>query len=454
MTSASAPQTRLGTATRRRLEGGAGALTAAALRRMEADHGWYRALGAEDRSWLTLVVQAAVSSFLTWLQDDAVGDASPRDPVMREVFAEAPRELTRAINLAQTLELVRTVVDVVEHEVASYAGRTDERTLREAVLRYSREVAFGAAEVYAAAAESRGAWDARLEALVVDAVVRGEADDSMQSRATALGWGSVQGVAVVAGSPARDVGAAAAVDAVRRAAAREGVEALAALQRRRLVVILGGLRPPATAGPEGTAARPATVVAALAEHFGEGPVVLGPTVPHLFAAGRSARAALSGLAAVAAWPAAPRPVLADDLLPERVLGGDGPARRTLVNRVHHPLAQHPALLATATEFLEQGRSLEATARALYVHPNTVRYRLGRVAALVGYDLTTPREALAVQVALAVGRLAEPEPRPWRSGVTPRGAAGPPTTRLEDSSNGHPEDSWASVPPDEGPTGEA
>ncbi len=48
-----------------------------------------------------------------------------------------------------------------------------ERDLREAVLRYSREVAFSAAEVYARAAEVRGAWDARLEALVVDALVRG-----------------------------------------------------------------------------------------------------------------------------------------------------------------------------------------------------------------------------------------------------------------------------------------
>ena len=46
------------------------------------------------------------------------------------------------------------------------------------MLRYSREIAFAAAEVYARAAEARGAWDARLEALVVDALLRGEADDA------------------------------------------------------------------------------------------------------------------------------------------------------------------------------------------------------------------------------------------------------------------------------------
>ncbi len=54
--------------------------------------------------------------------------------------------------------------------------------------RYAREVAFAAATVYAQAAEMRGAWDARLEALVVDSVIRGEADESVRSRASALGW--------------------------------------------------------------------------------------------------------------------------------------------------------------------------------------------------------------------------------------------------------------------------
>ena len=36
-----------------------------------------------------------------------------------------------------------------------------------------------------------------------------------------------------------------------------------------------------------------------------------------------------------------------------------------------------------TTYLEQGYSLEATARLLFVHPNTVRYRLRRVSELTG-----------------------------------------------------------------------
>jgi hypothetical protein len=96
----------------------------------------------------------------------------------------------------------------------------------------------------------------------------------------------------------------------------------------------------------------------------------------------------------------------DAVLPERALAGDAPARRILVDRIHRPLAAsgHAPLLDTATAYLENGGSLEASARALFVHPNTVRYRLGRISDVTGYDLSTPREAWAVRIALALGRL--------------------------------------------------
>ena len=51
-------------------------------------------------------------------------------------------------------------------------------------------------------------------------------------------------------------------------------------------------------------------------------------------------------------------------------------------------------------FLEVG-GLEATARVLFVHPNTVRYRIGRIAELTGYDLAHPRDGYAVRLALAL-----------------------------------------------------
>jgi hypothetical protein len=383
-------------ATQRRIEQSSGALSQAANKHMDTHYDWYRDLSAEDRSWVGLVAQAGIAAFIAWYRDP-----SDTPQVSVDVFGTAPRELTRSISLVQTLDLVRSVVDVVEDDVAQLAAPGEEQHLREAVLRYSREIAFGAAQVYAGAAEERGAWDARLESLVVDAVLRGEADDSMQSRASALGWESVNHVAVTAGVTPEGR-AAEVVDDIRQAASRLKIQCLGAVQGRNLVAILGGLDDPTV------------TVRALAECFGDGPIVIGPTVPHLFAAGRSARAALSGLDAARAWPDAPRPVLADELLPERVLAGDVPARRALIDRVYRPLSSAGgALFETATTYLDGGGGLESTARVLFVHPNTVRYRLGRIATVTGYDLSHPREAHTVRMALAVGRLAESTQREWQ-----------------------------------------
>ena len=367
---------------------------------MEESLAWYRDLPAEERSWVGMVAQAGISEFISWFRS-----GEEFAPSAISIFANAPQELTRSVSLRQTLDLVRTVVAVVESRVEELAAPGDEQSLRLSVLRFSREIAFAAAEVYAGAAEARGAWDARLEALVVDAVLRGEADDSMQSRATALGWGHVAHVTFVVGTtPPTEASPAAAVDTLRRAVGRLGVEALAIVQRSRLIAILGGTE------------EALEVVGKVADCFGPGPVVVGPTVPHLFAAGRSARAALSGLTAAPAWPDAPRVVEADALLPERALAGDPPARHVLVDRIHRPLsrANHAPLLETAHRYLEGGGSLEAAARTLFVHPNTVRYRLGRISDVTGYDLTDPREAWVVRIALALGRLAEAERSPLRN----------------------------------------
>ncbi len=402
-----AHQPRSSAATQRIMERNSAALSTAANKHMETHYDWYRDLSAEDRSWVGLVAQAGIAAFIAWVQDP-----SDTPQLSVDVFGTAPRELTRSISLVQTLDLVRSVVDVVEEDVAQLAAPGDEQNLREAVLRYSREVAFAAAQVYAGAAEARGAWDARLESLVVDAVLRGEADDSMQSRAAALGWGSVSNVSVTAGmSPAGN--AAEVVDLIRRAASRLKIESLAAVQGQRLVVILGSLQDPS---PK---------VQALAQYFGDGPIVIGPTVPHLFAAGRSARAALSGLVAARAWPDAPRPVLADELLVERVLAGDATARRAMIDRIYRPLSTAgKALFETATTYLDGGGGLESTARILFVHPNTVRYRLGRISVVTGYDLSQPREAHTVRLALAVGRLAVSSQREWRRSLQGGDPGGP------------------------------
>ena len=181
----------------RRLQASIGPLTTAALTRMERDMPWFRELSAEDRSWIGMIVQAGINAFVTWFREPGGSF-----PVTSEVFGSAPRALTGVVSLHQTVEMVRLTIEVVEENVGTAVGEDDEeaaRTVREAVVRYAREVAFATAEVYARAAEMRGAWDARLEALVVDSVLRAEADETTRSRASALGWESRGDVVVVLG---------------------------------------------------------------------------------------------------------------------------------------------------------------------------------------------------------------------------------------------------------------
>ena len=372
------------------LERATGALATASIARMEERLPWYRAMPPDERSWVGLIIQAGIAAFVDWYRNPG------NEPtVTADVFGTAPRELTRAISLEQTVEMVRVAIEVVEQSVTEVVDERDVAAVREGVLRYSREVAYAAAEVYARAAEARGAWDARLEALVVDSLLRGESDEEVRSRAAALGWAEQSGVTVTVGrTPSGDTEAV--VDSVRRTARQARHDVLTGVQGDRLVVVLGGVDDPV---------RAATSVAG---HFGVGPVVAGTLVPDLAAAAASARSAVAGLRAAVAWPDAPRPVAADALLPERALAGDGHARRALVADLYEPIADTgPVLIDTLAAYLESGSSIEAAARLLFVHPNTVRYRLRRVVDLSGLTPTDPRDAYTLRLALTLGRLFPP-----------------------------------------------
>lgn len=371
-----------------RIERSMGSLGTAAIASMDKRLPWFRAMSAENRSWLGLVAQAGIAAFVDWVRHPE----RTRPAVAGEVFGTAPRELARAVSLQQAVEMVRVIIDVVEAQVDELAAPGGEAELREAVLRYTREVAFGAAQVYARTAEARGAWDARLEALVVGSLVRGEPEESLNSWASALSWTSSP-VAVIAGLTGGEE-TAALIDDLRTDAKRARLDVLAGVDGSRLVVVLGGTDDPISAAER------------FAGRFAAGPLVVGPVVPDLRSAAVSARAALAGLRAAAAWPDAPRPVSADELLPERVMDGDADARTRLVAQVYEPLlAGGSALVDTLTTYLEQGSSLEATARMLFVHPNTVRYRLRRVTELTGYAPSDGRDAFALWNAIVVGRLA-------------------------------------------------
>jgi hypothetical protein len=372
--------------TLRRLRAGSGKLATAALKSLDSEHPWFSELPAQERSWVGTVAQAGINSFVSWY-------ASPGESYRSatEVFAAAPPELTRSISLQHTLSIVRTVVKIVESHSDEFAAPGNEQHLREAILRYSREIAFSAAEVYARAAESRGAWDARLEALVIDALVRGEVGDDLPSRAAALGW-KPGPTLVMVGKTHGPLGEAQSAE-LRRHVRRVAPGSLVGIHGEDLVIIARSDEDRTKLSTE------------LMPSFGTGPVVIGPEAVTLAEVARSTRAAFTGVVAAPAWALTPRPVGADDLLPERVLVGDTVARDRLMAVAYDPIVKAGgSLQETVATFLDCGRSLELASRTMFVHANTVRYRLKKVAELTDWDVLSTRDAHVLETAFALGRL--------------------------------------------------
>ncbi len=378
--------------TLRRLKGRSGRLATEAVAAMTERLPFFADLEASQRASVQLVVQAAVVNFAEWVRNPAsqVGYTA-------QAFELVPQDLTRKIALAQTVDMVRVTMEFFEEVVPMVARSPEQLTaLTVGILRYSRDLAFAAASAYADAAEARGSWDSRMEASVVDAVVRGDTGPELLSRAAALNWDTTAAVTVVVGTPppGREEFA---VNAVRDIAQRHDRAALADIHGTWLIAIISGPLSPTD-----------RFLAELIAAFSDDPVVMGPTAPMLTAAHLSAAEAISGMNAVAGWSGAPRPVPARELLPERALLGDTSAVAALYTEITRPLADAgPALSETLDAYLDSGGAIEACARKLFVHPNTVRYRLKRITDFTGRDPTVPRDAYVLRVATTVGRLGYP-----------------------------------------------
>ena len=166
-------------------------------------------------------------------------------------------------------------------------------------------------------------------------------------------------------------------------ARRARLDLLAGVQGSTLVVVLGGTADPLTAAQQ------------FAGRFGPGPLVVGPVDRRPAPRPPGPRPPRwPGCAPPPPGPTRRGRCSASDLLPERALDGDDTARAELIEDVYEPLLSGgSALIETVTTYLEQGFSLEATARLLFVHPNTVRYRLRRVSELTGLNPSRGRERI-------------------------------------------------------------
>lgn len=190
---------------------------------------------------------------------------------------------------------------------------------------------------------------------------------------------------------------------------RRGVPAKVAGVRRRAatVVVL------CESGPGASRRVVAEAVRSAAERLGpaSGPVSVGAGGPHRGPAGAQT-AMLEAEHALAVGRALHGEGITthfDDLGPYCfVLGRPQSEIRGFCERVLGPLATDPSryeeLARTLEEYLKAHGSLNAVARALFLHRNTVRQRLRRIAEITGADLSDADARLALHLAM-LGRRA-------------------------------------------------
>lgn len=100
---------------------------------------------------------------------------------------------------------------------------------------------------------------------------------------------------------------------------------------------------------------------------------------------------------------------AERLLLPRLLAGDTAARGEFLEELLGPLRrarQGDDLVASLITYARHGFRLARAAEALYVHPKTLAYRLGRIAGLTGLDLDDPETRFRIQLAAQILALGE------------------------------------------------
>lgn len=98
----------------------------------------------------------------------------------------------------------------------------------------------------------------------------------------------------------------------------------------------------------------------------------------------------------------------EDVLLEYQITRPSPAR-DLLEQCVAPLQGHPMLLEALKAHLRHGSARKAAAAELFIHPNTLTYRLGRIRDITGIDPMDPAGARVLAAALTLNSASEATP---------------------------------------------
>jgi hypothetical protein len=286
-------------------------------------------------------------------------------------------------------------------DAARHAGVDAEvlSLLAESIFAYIEELSADSVEGYAEARSRLEGERRRRERELVMLLLRDPPAEEAEVRAAAaaVGWRIPRSAAALA-CPEEDTD---------RIAARLPTDALTATVEQDGCALI-----PDPDGP----GRPAEIVQAVAGRR----AALGPalTVAELAQSWSLARATLRAAEAGAVEnpPDADVPMRADDVLVDLMLFEAGTladrlaARRLAALEELTPKARR-RMEETALAYVREGGNAAAMARALDLHPQTVRYRLGRLRDLLGEQLEDPDARLELELALRASQSRRPRRDP-------------------------------------------
>lgn len=371
----------------------------------------YRALSDETLRQVREVNRHNLRGFIASAREGR----SPSQAELDLIRESASRRAREGVPLSALLSAYRTGAQYAWGETRLLIGDRPERLragldLATALMVWTDEASGAAAQAYLAEYERLTSDREAARRDFLDGALTGALTaDEILARGEALGLNAAMTYAValigLVDVPEDD---APVRDAMHRLKTMAGDlpfadGSLAAARASEFVVVF-----PATGGnPEVMAERLRSFVPAAAEAAG---VRLRAGVGRA----RESLAELAGsyreasIALVAAGATVPVAVYGEVLVEELILRERSVARR-LAHAILEPLQPHPDLRATLIEYMEHGPSLPAVAKRLYLHPNTVAYRLARVKDLTGRDPKTPAGVAELFLALRAAQLVGEDP---------------------------------------------
>jgi len=339
--------------------------------------------------------RAAVEVALERFVDLAGTDEPALPPRFREVFvalgaAEArehrgPEVLLAALRVASRLMLRMASGALAELRPVGLDELVD---LSDAISAYVDELATACTDGLALQLREQAGEGERRRRQLADLLLRGGAPAGVVLTAAAgIGWSGIDAIVPVL----------LPVEQARDARFRYGADGVVAERDRDAVLLL-------RAGPRAQRVE-------LAEAFRGRGAVVGPTL------GWAQVPEAVRLAEVTGTLAGPRPgpVFADDHFADLALRGEPGALEVLSARRLAPLAalrpsQREALLTTLRSWLLHWGSRAAVSAELFVHPQTVSYRLKRLRELLGDDLDDPSARFELLLVLAFRESGRPPRR--------------------------------------------